>query len=57
MECFGSNNGVSMAGRRKAQVELTIEELDRELIARGAKIPQEDLFIFKDQWEHRHVML
>ncbi|MGD2087126.1 MAG: hypothetical protein PVH61_13165 [Candidatus Aminicenantes bacterium] len=25
-----------MAGRRKVQVELTIEDLDRELIARGA---------------------
>jgi hypothetical protein len=37
-----------MAGRRKAQVELTIEDLDRELIARGAQIPREALFKFDD---------
>lgn len=34
--------------RRKAQYELTIEELDQELIARGAQIPQEELFKFDD---------
>jgi hypothetical protein len=37
-----------MAGRRKDQVEFTIEDLDRELIARGAQIPREVLFRFKD---------
>jgi hypothetical protein len=34
--------------RRTAQYELTIEDLDRELIARGAQIPQEELFKFDD---------
>lgn len=34
--------------RRTAQFELTIEDLDRELIARGAQIPQEELFKFDD---------
>jgi len=34
--------------RRTAQYELTIEDLDKELIARGAQIPQEDLFKFDD---------
>ncbi|MGD2093072.1 MAG: trypsin-like peptidase domain-containing protein [Candidatus Aminicenantes bacterium] len=37
-----------MAGRRTSQYELTIEDLDRELIARGAQIPQEALFKFDD---------
>ena len=31
-----------------AQDELSIEDLDRELIARGAQIHQEELFKFKD---------
>jgi hypothetical protein len=34
--------------RRTAQFELTIEDLDRELIARGAQIPQKELFKFDD---------
>jgi len=34
--------------RRTAQFELTIEDLDRELIARGAQIPHEELFKFED---------
>ncbi|UCH97113.1 MAG: trypsin-like peptidase domain-containing protein [Candidatus Aminicenantes bacterium] len=34
--------------RRTVQYELTIEDLDRELIARGAQIPAEELFKFKD---------
>ena len=34
--------------RRTAQVELTIEDLDRELIARGAQIPHEEMFKFDD---------
>lgn len=34
--------------RRTAQFELTIEDLDRELIARGAQIPHEELFKFDD---------
>jgi V8-like Glu-specific endopeptidase len=34
--------------RRAAQFELTIEDLDRELIARGAQIPHEELFKFED---------
>lgn len=33
---------------RSPQGEFTIEDLDRELIARGAKIPHEDLFKFTD---------
>ncbi|MGD2086282.1 MAG: serine protease [Candidatus Aminicenantes bacterium] len=32
-----------------AQVEYTVEELERELIARGAQIPGEEMFKFKDQ--------
>jgi hypothetical protein len=34
--------------RRTAQFELTVEDLDRELIARGAQIPHEELFKFED---------
>lgn len=34
--------------RRTAQFELTIEDLDRELIARGAQVPHEELFKFDD---------
>jgi hypothetical protein len=34
--------------RRTAQFEITIEDLDRELIARGAQVPQKDLFKFED---------
>jgi len=34
--------------RRTAQYELTIEDLDKELIARGAQIPREELFKFDD---------
>ena len=34
--------------RRTAQVELTIEDLDKELIARGAQIPSGELFKFED---------
>jgi hypothetical protein len=44
---FNNNKGGKMA-RRTAQVELTIEDLDRELIARGAQIPHEELFKFED---------
>lgn len=34
--------------RRTAQYELTIEDLDKELIARGAQLPEEELFKFDD---------
>jgi hypothetical protein len=34
--------------RRTAQFELTIEDLDKELIARGAQLPREELFKFDD---------
>jgi hypothetical protein len=34
--------------RRTAQYELTIEDLDNELIARGAQVPHEELFKFDD---------
>jgi len=34
--------------RRTAQYELTIEDLDKELIARGAQIPPGELFKFND---------
>jgi V8-like Glu-specific endopeptidase len=38
-----------MAGIRKPQSELSIKEIDRELIARAAQIPEEKLFKFKDR--------
>jgi hypothetical protein len=34
--------------RRTVQYELTIEDLDKELIARGAQLPREELFKFDD---------
>jgi hypothetical protein len=34
--------------RRTAQFELTIEDLDRELVARGAQMSREELFRFED---------
>jgi hypothetical protein len=37
-----------MAVRRTPQYELTIEDLDRELIARGVQFPHEELFKFED---------
>ena len=37
-----------MAGYRKSPIEFSVEDLDRELIARGAKVPDEKKFKFKD---------
>jgi hypothetical protein len=38
-----------MSGRRRLTVEFSVEELDRELIARGAQVPWEKQFKFKDR--------
>jgi hypothetical protein len=38
-----------MAGQRKSPLEFSVEDLDRELIARGAQIPEKKLFKFKDR--------
>ena len=38
-----------MAGYRKSPIEFSVEDLDRELIARGAKVPDEKKFKFKDR--------
>jgi hypothetical protein len=37
-----------MVGYRKSPIEFSIEDLDRELIARGAQVPDEKKFRFKD---------
>jgi hypothetical protein len=37
-----------MDGYRKSPIEFSIEDLDRELIARGARVPDEKKFNFKD---------
>lgn len=37
-----------MDGYRKSPIEFSIEDLDRELIARGAQVPDEKKFNFKD---------
>lgn len=34
---------------RKIQVELSVEDIDRELIARGARIPEQERFNFTDK--------
>ncbi len=36
-------------GQRKSALEISIEELDRELIARGAMVPDDKKFNFKDK--------
>jgi hypothetical protein len=41
-------NGVNMADQRKSPLEFTVEDLDRELIARGAQTPGKKQFKFKD---------
>jgi hypothetical protein len=38
-----------MIYQRESQVEYTVEELEMELIARGAQIPGEEMFKFKDE--------
>ena len=38
-----------MVGQRKLPIEYSVEELDRELVARAAQIPAEKLFKFKDK--------
>jgi hypothetical protein len=40
--------GVNMDGYRKSPIEFSVEDLDRELIARGAQVPDEKKFNFKD---------
>jgi hypothetical protein len=37
-----------MDGYRKSPIEFSVEDLDRELIARGAQVPDEKKFVFKD---------
>jgi V8-like Glu-specific endopeptidase len=38
-----------MTHKIKSQLEILVERLDRELIARGAQIPVEEMFRFKDK--------
>lgn len=38
-----------MGGKKKSLFEYTIEELDRELIARGAQVPDVEKFYFNDK--------
>ena len=38
-----------MTNQRKSQLEILVEKLDRELIARGAQIPWEERFKFTDK--------
>lgn len=38
-----------MGGHKKSPFEYTIEELDQELIARGAQVPDEEKFYFNDK--------
>ena len=44
-----NRESISVSGIRKPPVEYSFEELDRELIARGAQIPEEKRFRFKDK--------
>ena len=38
-----------MADQRKSPLEISVEELDRELIAKGAQTPGKKQFKFKDK--------
>jgi len=40
---------ISVSGVRKPPVEYSFEDLDRELIARGAQVPEKKRFKFKDK--------
>jgi hypothetical protein len=44
---FGNRKGGNMKGLRKLPLEFPVEELDRELIARGAQIPGKKRFKFR----------
>lgn len=48
-----------MACRQRLPFALSFEELDRELIARGAQVPEEVQFTFKDSegTPHRHAVM